>query len=220
MIGDDFVDPSSSERILGVTLDTNLSVDTHLFSGDTSVLQQVSKKMRALWLIRRYLSFKSRKMTAWGLVMSKILYGIEIWGPAATEKQLDNMQVLQNSVLRWICNRRRGTRSRDLLTMAGCMSIRQLVHYRVVMSGLTAIWNKSPKEISQWDEEKSRRLQVTTRSFRFMFGKLLVKLPSNLSTGDPRKKKALIKNWIIENIPWDSKWEGLNSANSSSEESE
>ena len=68
--------------------------------------------------------------------------------------------------------------------------------------------------------EKSRRLQTTTRSFRYMFGKLIVKLPNNLSTGDPKKKKALIKSWVIENIPWNTKWEGLNSRSSTSEESD
>ena len=102
--GNDYVVPSKSEKILGVTLGTNLSLEEHLFSADNSIFQQVSRKMRALWLLKKHLSFKTRKMTAWGLVMSRIMYGIEAWGPSATEKQLNQMQVLQNSVMRWICN--------------------------------------------------------------------------------------------------------------------
>ena len=173
--GNDYVVPSMSERVLGVTLGTNLSLDAHLFSAKNSIFQQVSSKMRALWLLKKHLSFKTRKMTAWGLVMSRILYGIEVWGPSATEKQLNKMQVLQNSILRWICSARRGTRNRDLLDMTGMMSIRQLVYYRVLMFGLKALWNNEPVAMSGWREPKVRRLKITSRSFRFVFGKLMSK---------------------------------------------
>ena len=150
--GDSEVTPSVSERILGITLESNLAVNEHLVSGSCSILSQVSTKMRALWLIRKYLSFKSRKVTAWGLVMSKILYGIEVWGPAATERQIEQMQSLQNSLMRWVCGAGRMTRSADLLVMTGMMSIRQLIMYRVLVFGLVVLWNDSPKSI-KWSSE-------------------------------------------------------------------
>ena len=103
-IGGDMITPSSLERILGVTLERNLSVNLHLITGNSSMLKQVVSKMRALWLVRRYLSFKSRKMTAWGLVMSKLLYGIKVWGPSATEKQINQMQVIQKRPASVLCN--------------------------------------------------------------------------------------------------------------------
>ena len=62
--GGDYVAPSTSEKILGVTLQSNMSMHLHLVGGEGSVLQQISKKMRALWLLKSHLSFKSRKMTA------------------------------------------------------------------------------------------------------------------------------------------------------------
>ena len=149
-------------------------------------------------------------MTACGLIMSRIMYGIEIWGPSASEKQNKQMQVLQNSVMRWICDARRETRTRDLLNMTGMMSDRQLVMYRVLMSGLSACWNDSPRGMSQWTGEKERKLQITSRSFRFVFGKLLSRIPNNLACGDPRKKRQLIKDWILQNIPWnEEKFDGL-----------
>ena len=218
--GNDSVVPSKSEKMLGVTLQSNLSLNAHLLTENNSLFHQVSKKMRALWLIRRQLSFKSRKMTAWGLIMSRILYGIEMWGPSATEKQLNQMQVLQNSVLRWVCSARRGTRSKDLLKMTGMMSIRQLVYYRVLMSGLSALYNNKPEKMSQWRDEKTRKLQITSRSFRFVFGKLMSKLPVHLTDGDPKKKKVLLKDWILNNIPWNDKWEYLNQECCSSDESD
>ena len=166
---------------------------------------------------QKNLSLKSRKMTAWGLIMSRMLYGIEIWGPASTEKQLNQMQVLQNSVMRWICNAKRGTRTVELLNTTGMMSVRQLVAYRVIMSGLSALHNNMPKIMSQWRGEKPRRLQLTSRSYRYVFGKLLSRLPDNISAGDPQKNKLLIRDWVRKNIPWDKKWEGLESASSSSD---
>ena len=115
------------------------------------MLNQVSRKMRALWIIKKHLTFKSRKMTAWGLVMSKILYGIEIWGPRASEKELNQMQTLQNNIMRWICSTGRGTRTKDLLTMTGMLSIRQCVMYRVLMTGLKSAlgWNSCGYDLHQ-----------------------------------------------------------------------
>ena len=92
--------------------------------------------------------------------------------------------------------------------------------YRVLMSGLSALHHESPKCMSQWREDKIRRLQITTRSFRFVFGKLILRLPVELASGDPRKKKKLISNWIRENIPWDKKWDGLDEALNESEDSD
>ena len=147
--GSDQVVPSAAERILGVALGTTMSVNLHLTEGDCSILSQVSKRMRALWQLKNSLTFKSRKMTAWGLVMSKLLYAIEVWGPCATERQVDQMQIVQNSVMRWICSAKRGTRTKDLLRMTGMMSIRQLIIYRVLMTGLTALQNGTPHGMSQ-----------------------------------------------------------------------
>ena len=207
--GGDYVTPSKFEKVLGVSFESNLSVNLHLIAGEGSVLKQVSHKMRALWLIRKHLSFKSRKMTAWGLVMSKLLYGIEVWGPASSEKQINQMQVIQNSIMRWICNEGRRARTVDLLRMSGMMSIRQLVMYRVLMAGLLALWNNSPKGMAEWKDFKPRNLQTTTKSFRFYFGKMLLRIPRSLKTRDPRRNKTEIKKWITSNIPWDKKWTAL-----------
>ena len=81
--------------------------------------------------------------------------------------------------------------------------------YRVLMTGLTAMWNGAPKGMSQWRSEKTRKLQITMKSFRFIFGRMTARLPADMFTKDPRKNKADIKRWILATIPWDEKWEGL-----------
>ena len=200
--GNDDVLPATSEKILGVTFENNMSVNSHLTVGDSSLLQQVSRKMRALWLLRNHLSFKSRKMTAWGIVMSKLLYGIEVWGPCMTDKQLNQLQVIQNSVMRWTCAARRLTRTKDLLRMTGMMSMRQLIMYRVLICGLSAQWTGTPEGMLHWREATSRRLQTTSRSFRFFFSKMVAQLPNSLLSKDPKKSKGEIKEWILHNMAW------------------
>ena len=215
--GSDMVAPSAYGKVLGITLESHLSMNAHLISGDSSIFNQVTRKMRALWIIKRHLSFKSRKMTAWGLVMSKILYGIEVWGPSSSETLINKMQVLQNSIMRWICDARRGTRTNELLDMTGMLSIRQLIIYRVLMLGLTAGWHGTPGGICKWHKEKPRKLLTTTRSFRYVLGKILPKLPVNIRNGNPRKNKKLIKNWVVDNIPRCEKWQGLDGVSASEE---
>ena len=76
--------------------------------------------------------------------MSRLLYGIEVWGPAATESQIRQIQTVQNSIMRFVCGERRGARTKDLLRMTGMLSVRQLIVYRVLMTGLSAnFWGKT-----------------------------------------------------------------------------
>ena len=92
--------------------------------------------------------------------------------------------------------------------MTGIMSIRQLITYRVLLSGLTVLWNEAPEGI-KWNGEISRKLKISTRSYRFYLGKLMAKLPDTYVTMDPRKNKLKLKKWIMDNIPPREKWDGL-----------
>ena len=108
--------------------------------------------------------------------------------------------------MRFICDARRDVRTRDLLRMSGMLSIRQLVVFRVLITGLLAKWRKQPDEISKWTDPVNRRLRTTERSFHYMFGTLLDRIPDDLKDGDPNEKKMLLKQWVRENVPHDHKW--------------
>ena len=88
------------------------------------------------------------------------------------------------------------------------------------MLGLKALWNNEPETMSQWRGYKARRLKITSRSFRFVFGKLMSKIPNEFTVGDPKKKKKAIKDWVRQNIPWNEKWEELNVGFPNSDESD
>ena len=85
-VGEDKIKPSDKERILGVTLGSRMSMKHQLMEGDDCIMQQVSRKMRGLWQLKNKLTFKARKATSsgWGLVMSRIMFSMEVWGPSAT----------------------------------------------------------------------------------------------------------------------------------------
>jgi len=211
--GGEAIEPSEKERILGVTLGSRMSLRHHLMEGDDSILQKVSRKMRGLWQLKNKLTFKARKATAWGLVMSRILCSIEMWGPCATETQIKAMQVCQNQVLRFVCGARRRTRTTDLLRMSGMMSIRQLIAYRVLMTGLGYIYKGEPHNLvtslrPRQDGPPTRAQALTLsvvnegsqdlvkKSFRYKFLKLAEGIPRDWLNKDPKKLKGEIKIWV------------------------
>ena len=217
-VGGDLIEPSDKERILGVTLSSRMSMKHQLIEGEKCVMQKMSRKMRGLWQLKNKLTFKARKATAWGLVMSRLLYSIEVWGPSATETQIRSMQVCQNQMMRFVCGARRKTRAEDLLRMTGMMSIRQLIAYRVLMIGLGYLNAGMPYNIVQSLKPRTEgprtRGQTTLlaalcegspdlvkRSFKYKFLKLAQEVPQNWLTGeDPKKRKKEIQAWVKLNV--------------------
>ena len=94
--------------------------------------------------------------------------------------------MIQRSLMRFVCGERR---TRDLLRMTGMLSIRQLVIYRILTTGLAAVYRGKPETLSKWGERSDRQLKTTQRSFQFIFGEVREKLPEYLRTGDPMKLK-------------------------------
>ena len=44
-----------------------------------------------------------------------------------------------------------------------------------------------------------------------------MKLTASLASGNPRKKKHLVREWVVNNIPWFEKWEALDELSLSEE---
>ena len=217
-VGGDMIEPSEKERILGVTIGSRMTMKYQLLEGEKCVMKQVSRKMRGLWQLKNKLTFKARKATAWGLVLSRLLYSIEVWGPSATEAQIKSMQICQNQILRFVCGARRRTRVVDMLKWTGMMSIKQLIAYRVLMTGLGYLKEGVPYNIVQSLKPRvdgpRTRAQTTLlagvcegspdlikRSFRYKFLKLAEEVPRDWLTGDdPKKRKKEIQAWVKMNV--------------------
>ena len=76
LLGNDLIEPSKKKRILGVTVSSTFSMKYHLTEGEDSLVKKVGVKMRALWKLKDKLSFKARRATAYGLVVSRLMFSI------------------------------------------------------------------------------------------------------------------------------------------------
>ena len=89
-------------------------------------------RINALRKISKISSFKTRNMIANGVVISKLIYLIQVWG-GCPNYLLDFLQTLQNRAARIVCNGGRYTPVQQLLDNCGWMSVRQLVIYHRIL---------------------------------------------------------------------------------------
>lgn len=196
-IREDYVTPGTKEKVLGVMISSTMTMKNHFLEGEESLVQKVSNNMRGLCQIKRRFAFKSRKQTAEGLIMSKIIYAIELWGPCTTYTQ-------QNQIMRIVCSARRLTPTADLLKATGWLSIRQLITYRVQLAGLGYLHNGEPSNIVEFitprAEPEVPRCDLVERSFKHLFLELMDMLPDDINEGDHKQRKKDIKQGVKENI--------------------
>ena len=207
------VDATKCEKVLGLTFEGNLSMREHVCKGDSNIIKRVKDKMKALWKIRRCLSFKARKATVSGLILSKLFYGGSIWIPSASKSELREAQVIQNQVMRFVCGNQI-VKQEDLLKQTGFLSVRQYGVYQVVMLGLKVGWEGKPLNLNDqliqerrqlndhvWREAGIKRVCQSERTFRHQFLSVRKMLPPSFFLQHPRKIKKLLKKWIRERIP-------------------
>ena len=74
------IEPSESEKLLGCWLHQDMKIVEHLQNSEESLLGALNKRIGALKILGRVANFKTRKMIADGILMSKLIYLIELWG--------------------------------------------------------------------------------------------------------------------------------------------
>ena len=157
-------------------------------------------------------------MIANGIVISRIIYVIQLWG-GTKDYLLQMLQVLQNKAARFVTKCDVFTSQKKLLLQCGWMSIKQLVEYH---SLVLVYKTKSEQKPVFLHETLSKSFSYRTRASST--GSILLNQPS---TGDiskesfvykstrmwnslpPHIRKAVtllefkwkLKSWIMENIP-------------------
>ena len=169
-------------------------------------------------MIGRVANFKTRKMIADGIFMSKLIYLIALWGGSA-KYVMEPLQKAQNRAARIVTKLDWGTPSALLLKQCGWLSVQQLVVYHSVVLVFKIILSESPKYLHSMFSAKysyktsqaqggfikhSRkfRLEVTSSSFRWRAAKAFNELPleiRNMKTLKEFKKAA--RNWVMRNTP-------------------
>ena len=208
---------SIEERVLGIQIGSTLS--SWKFQVDyssRSVIQKCAKKLSGLKLIGNYLSFKKRRETAQAVILSRLYYSIEVWGPGITFTQMKALQACLNRTTRWITKNQLGTSVRRDLLECGFLSINQTIVFRVLVTGLIALKYGKPDGLkklltppnhgintrSSQGITAIRNNYYSNKSWKNKFVKFYNKLPSPLKSADVKNKaeKDELKSWIEKNV--------------------
>ena len=188
-------------RLLGGTLQENMSWAAHLEWGEDALLPAARKKLGVLKHIGKSLPKKSKKLLMDGLVLSKIRYLISIWGGAA-EKHLRMIQTLLNDAT---SKSTRRDSTQVLMTECGWMTAAEMIDYSILLFW-RVVRRNSPLALNEkitMDEDcfvymEGPRLQHTTTAFRWRTAVLWNGLPTELRHNLSMKSfKVNTKKWIL-----------------------
>ena len=126
--GTEIIKPQDHEVLLGGTISSDLKWKEHIRDSKISMVIQITKRLNALKKVSRISNFKTRKMIANGIILSKLSYLIQLWG-GTSKFLLTLLQKLQNQAARLVTKGDWYTPVETLLRQCGWLSIKQLVIY-------------------------------------------------------------------------------------------
>ena len=201
--------------LLGCWLHEDMKFGEHLRDNKDSLLSSLNKRIGALKLIARVANFKTRKMIADEILMSKLIYLIELWG-GSSKYLLEALQKAQNRAARFVTKLDWSTPVSELLKQCGWLSVHQLVVYHSVVMVFKVMHKETPKYLHSMFSDKysyktkqaqsgnlkhRRDLDLDADSLRWRASKSYNALPleiKNAATLEIFKKS--VKAWIKMNI--------------------
>ena len=193
------IEPQKSEMLLGGIIQNDFKFNAHLKDDEKSVFRTLTSRVNALSKVCAVSSFKTRKAVADGIVMSKLVYLIQLWG-GCSGYLLDFLQVLQNRAARLVTRLGWFTPTTTLLKQCGWLSVRQLVQYHSVLLAFKMMKEGKPDYFV--DKFKTDFPYKT----RFAAGHGVRKIET--ATSDPRKKGFVNRTIEVWNkLPLDLKKE-------------
>ena len=148
--------------------------------------------------IQNIANFKTRLMIGNGIFLSKLLFGIQLYG-GSEDFLLNSLQTVMNKAARAIARRDKRTPTRDLLNQLGWMSVRQLVFYHSVLlvfkvrktgypvyfadkltEGYTYNTRNSQGNVIRMGEQFRAKNSITTKSWRWRGANNFNHLPSEI----------------------------------------
>ena len=140
--------PSPTEKLLGCNIHQNLKWQTHIQTGEGSLIRQLTSRLNALQKVSIHASFKTRLSAANGIFMSVLAYLIPLWG-GCEAYLVRALQVLQNRAARQVTKLSWFTPSRKLLKQCNWLSIKQLIFYHSALTVFRTTRTKTPLYLSQ-----------------------------------------------------------------------
>ena len=211
--GDFTIRPTESQKLLGINLHQSMSWNHQIRDGKESVLRQLVSRVNGLRKLAPRASFKTKLMLANGIVISKLTYGLVVWGNCQGYLRRA-LQVQQLTAARAVCGYRSYFWSTaKLLSTCGWMSINQLYWHQVFTTTHNIMRTKKPNNIHNrmvtHHNHRTRAADGVSRGFnghpaRASFNHEASeynKLPATLrnEVSYPAFKRKL-KTWVLRNI--------------------
>ena len=111
-IRDKHVTDSKYCKVLGLTLQNDLTWDGHLSRGKKPLIPALRSQIGVLSKVGKFMSCKARLQVMNALVISRLSYGISIWGNT-TANQTRKGQIVLNMAARFITGKARTTKAAE-----------------------------------------------------------------------------------------------------------
>ena len=198
------ITPKNSAKILGITVQSNLLWSQHLEIGKDSILSKCKKSIRALKFAARGSSPSIKKRLADAVIMSRLMYGIQLWGAGSSNTVIRRIQSVQNLTMAWISSLPRRTRTIDLLKNVGWLSINQLIYYHGFLTIYKVKKNRSPLlNLTHLNAGMTRRgrIDLTKQRWSSRIQRIYNSLEPNIrNEAKISVFKNKVKTWIKSNI--------------------
>ena len=139
--------PSPTEKLLGCSINQNLKWQTHIQTGESSLIKQLTSRLNALQKVSIHATFKTRLSAANGVFMPVLAYLLPLWG-GCEAYLVKALQVLQSRAARQVTKLSWFTPSRKLLRQCNWLSIRQLIFYHSALTVFRTTRTKTPLYLS------------------------------------------------------------------------
>jgi hypothetical protein len=170
-VGDNEVEESSDEKLLGIMMSNNFSWNTHLYGNKLTgkdkvvgLIPKLSQRIGMLGKLNRYMTRDQFSLTSDGIFTSCLLYCLplfcNVWGlptmddsirrfQAFTKDDFRKLQVLQNRVLRMKTkNFDLNVPTDDLLDSTGDLSVHQLGAHHTIVTAHRVITTGQPQYLA------------------------------------------------------------------------
>ena len=209
------ITPSNTSRLLGMNISQDMSWTNHMLHGEKAVLPLCKKKLGALYFIGRYYNTSIRMKLCNALIISRLIYGIQIWG-LYTPSLCNAAQIVQNQAARWIFKLSKSTKIIELLRVTNWLSIYQLTKFHSLLSLWKIVRLGKPERLLQKlkhghsqrrirDERlqcERPRLQMTERRWRIDTIMEWNLLPAEIrSCTKPAQFRKRLRQRILETVP-------------------
>ena len=163
--------------------------------------------------------FKTRKMLADGLFMSKLIYLIPLWG--GCEKFLiKSLQIVQNKAARAVTKMGIYTPVQTLLRQCSWLSVNLLIFYHTTIMLFKTLQTQKPRYLHEMSSTQLNyqmradnvgKLRVVSdsipeqglnwKSYKWRSVRFWNQLPVNIRTmNNLTKFKSKLKSWVLQNI--------------------